>query len=137
MHNLYVYIAATIINCLNILGQIHFTVLYGDLEADYLNPIDLCSRINKLVLPEALVQCFGTFLYLITGNFITFLINLPLSVFNIRKIMNKTNKLDATEIFRTLKKNKTETTLKLTFYVFLFFYYVFFLIKNIIDYAST
>lgn len=133
MASVLLFIFAVIVNCINLFGQIHFTILYADLEADYINPIELCSRVNKLILPESLVHGFLTFLFLITGNIWTLLLNLPLFAFNANKFYTKTQLLDATEIFRTLKKHKRESFMKLAFYLLMFFFYLYKMIMALIE----
>jgi hypothetical protein len=53
--------------------------------SDYINPIDLCNRLNTYIVPEAAVHAFLTFLFLINGYWIALLLNLPLLAFNAKK----------------------------------------------------
>ncbi|RAL60035.1 hypothetical protein DID88_000661 [Monilinia fructigena] len=43
--------------------QVFFTIMYSDLECDYINPIDLCNRLNTYIVPEAAVHGFLDTLY--------------------------------------------------------------------------
>ncbi|TIB71143.1 cornichon [Wallemia mellicola] len=97
-------------------------IMFSDLECDYINPIDLCNKLNNFVLPEAAFHGFLTILFLICGQWLTFIINAPLLGFNIRKTINNNNFYDATEIFRTLSVHKKESFLKLAFYLISFFF---------------
>lgn len=54
-------------------------------RSDYINPIDLCNRLNTYIVPEAAVHGFLTFLFLINGYWIALLLNLPLLAFNAKK----------------------------------------------------
>jgi hypothetical protein len=99
--------------------------------SDYINPIDLCNRLNTYIIPEAAVHGFLTFLFLINGYWVALLLNLPLLAFNIKKyvfsklrivllvytlkrvntdrphrIVDNQHLLDATEIFRKLNVHK-------------------------------
>jgi hypothetical protein len=104
--------------------------------SDYINPIDLCNRLNTYIIPEAAVHGFLTFLFLINGYWIALLLNLPLLAFNVKKyvlatsrlhvhwcpftegwqiletqankcrIVDNAHLLDATEIFRKLNVHK-------------------------------
>lgn len=56
--------------------------LYG---SDYINPIDLCNRLNAYIVPEAAVHAFLTFLFVINGYWLTIILNLPLVAFNAKK----------------------------------------------------
>ena len=59
--------------------------MYSDLECDYINPIDLCNRLNAYIIPEAAVHAFLTFLFLINGYWLAIVLNLPLVLFNAKK----------------------------------------------------
>lgn len=74
--------------------------------SDYINPIDLCNRLNTYIIPEAAVHAFLTFLFLINGYWIALLLNLPLLAWNAKKIIDNQHLLDATEIFRKLNVHK-------------------------------
>lgn len=54
-------------------------------RSDYINPIDLCNRLNAYILPEAAVHGFLTFLFLINGYWVALILNLPLLGYNIKK----------------------------------------------------
>jgi len=98
-------------------------------HSDYINPIDLCNRLNTYIIPEAAVHGFLTFLFLINGYWLALVLNLPLLAWNIKKyvcvrrgalwdprwklhadqpfrIVDNTHLLDATEIFRKLNVHK-------------------------------
>jgi len=107
--------------------------MYSDLECDYINPVELCNKLNVFIIPEAAIHGFLTTLFLINGYWFSFLLNAPLLAFNVNKILNKNYLLDATEIFRTLSKHKKESFIKLGFYLFLFFYYLYRMIMALIS----
>jgi len=113
MGGAWLFILAVVANCVNLFGQVHFTILYADLEADYINPIELCSKVNRLIVPEAGLHAVISTLMLFSGYWFVFLLNLPIFAYNLNKIYHKTQLLDATEIFRTLGKHKRESFLKL------------------------
>jgi hypothetical protein len=54
-------------------------------HSDYINPIDLCNRLNAYIVPEAAVHAFLTFLFVINGYWLAILLNLPLLAFNGKK----------------------------------------------------
>ncbi|CAG8461506.1 4164_t:CDS:2, partial [Cetraspora pellucida] len=85
------------------------TIMFSDLECDYINPIDLCNKLNQFVLPEMLAHAFLNFAFFINGSWIAFAINAPLVAFNVQKISNNRHMYDATEIFRTLGQHKKES----------------------------
>lgn len=53
--------------------------------SDYINPIDLCNRLNTYIIPEAAVHGFLTFLFLINGYWVPLILNLPLLAWNVKK----------------------------------------------------
>ncbi|KAK2463154.1 hypothetical protein APHAL10511_004809 [Amanita phalloides] len=106
--------------------------MFSDLECDYINPIDLCNKLNQFVLPEYAVHAFLTLLFFLSGQWMAFLINLPLVVFNGYKVFGKAHMYDATEIFRTLPAHKKESFIRLAFYLMSFFYYLYRMIVALI-----
>jgi hypothetical protein len=54
-------------------------------SSDYINPIDLCNRLNAYIIPEAAVHAFLTFLFVINGYWLTIILNLPLVAYNAKK----------------------------------------------------
>jgi hypothetical protein len=57
--------------------------------SDYINPIDLCNRLNTYIIPEAAVHGFLTFLFLINGYWVPLILNLPLLGWNVKKYVHK------------------------------------------------
>jgi len=116
--------------------MVFFTIKFSDLESDYINPFSLCSELNAVVLPENGAHALLTFIFLITGQWVAFLINAPLLAYNVNKILNKKHMYDATEIFRSLPNHKNEAFVKLGFYLFSFFYYLYRMIWALVSEAS-
>lgn len=107
----WLFLFAVLINAVNLFLQVFFTIMYSDLEwseprrdwlsfrtylltpglSDYINPIDLCNRLNTYIIPEAAVHGFLTFLFLINGYWIPLIINLPLLGWNIKKYVFSMN----------------------------------------------
>lgn len=59
-------------------------------RSDYINPIDLCNRLNAYIIPEAAVHAFLTFLFVINGYWLAIFLNLPLLAFNAKKFVSPT-----------------------------------------------
>ncbi|KZO96137.1 cornichon [Calocera viscosa TUFC12733] len=113
--------------------MVFFIIMFSDLECDYINPIDLCNKLNQFVLPEMIAHCVLTMLFLLCGQWFTFLLNVPLVAYNINKVNQKNHMYDATEIFRTLSGHKRECFFKLGFYLLSFFYYLYRMILALIQ----
>ena len=54
-------------------------------DSDYINPIDLCNRLNTYMVPEAAVHGFLTIMFLINGYWVALVLNLPLAAYNAKK----------------------------------------------------
>ncbi|KAI7594815.1 hypothetical protein KC343_g17434, partial [Hortaea werneckii] len=54
----WLFLLAVLLNAVNLFLQVFFTIMYSDLECDYINPIDLCNRLNMYIVPEAGVHAF-------------------------------------------------------------------------------
>jgi hypothetical protein len=57
-------------------------------RSDYINPIDLCNRLNTYIIPEAGVHAFLTLLFLVNGYWLALILNLPLLAFNVKKYVS-------------------------------------------------
>ncbi|KAG9679571.1 putative ER-derived vesicles protein ERV14, partial [Aureobasidium melanogenum] len=128
----WLYLIAVLINAVNLFLQVFFTIMYSDLECDYINPIDLCNRLNTYIVPEAAVHAFLTILFLINGYWLALILNLPLLAWNAKKIFENQHLLDATEIFRKLNVHKKESFIKLGFHLVMFFFYLYSMIVALI-----
>ncbi|RDB25328.1 ER-derived vesicles protein ERV14 [Hypsizygus marmoreus] len=113
-------------------GMVYFIIMFSDLESDYLNPVDLCNSLNSLVIPENAIHAFLALLFLLSGQWMAFALNLPLVAYNANKIMKKSHMYDATEIFRTLDTHKKECFFKAGFYLLSFFYYLYRMIAALV-----
>lgn len=128
----FIFILAVIVNALSLFMEVYFSISYSDLECDYMNPIELCNKLNKFIVPKAAFHGVFSLILLLHGYWFVFLLNLPLLAYNANKIYSNNHLLDATEIFRTLGKNKKESFIKLAFHLFMFFYYLYRMIAALI-----
>ncbi|CDS02827.1 hypothetical protein LRAMOSA00230 [Lichtheimia ramosa] len=126
------FIFAVVMAALLLFAMVFFVIMFSDLECDYINPIDLCNKLNQFVLPEMATHAFLFFMFLINGSWMAMLLNLPLVAYNARKVMNHQHMYDATEIFRTLSVHKKECFIKVAFYLISFFYYLYRMIVALI-----
>lgn len=69
-------------------------------NSDYINPIDLCNRLNSYIIPEAAVHAFITFLFVINGYWLTIALNLPLLAYNAKKYVLPRTKPDVHTIWQ-------------------------------------
>ncbi|KDN36784.1 putative ERV14-ER-derived vesicles protein [Tilletiaria anomala UBC 951] len=132
----WLFLLAVLVSAGLLFTMVFYIIMFSDLECDYINPIDLCAKLNYFILPEMIVQAVLTALFLLSGQFIAFLINAPLVAYNANKFLSKNHMLDATEIFRTLSLHKKECFIKLGFYLISFFYYLYRMIVALIAETS-
>eukprot|EP00128_Syssomonas_multiformis_P006205 Colp12_sorted_trinity150504_noHs@24251 len=119
------FILAVIVAAVLLFGMVFFIIMFSDLECDYINPIDLCNKLNQFVLPEYIVHGVLTALFLLSNQWLPLLFNIPLAAFHAQKFLNKKHQYDATEIFKQLGKHKRDCLIKLGFYLLCFFYYLY------------
>lgn len=106
--------------------------MYSDLSCDYINPIDLCEKLNPYLLPEIGLHSFVALTMLLSGNWFSLILNLPILVWNFDKVFKKRIRLDATEIFRTVSRHQKESFVKLGMYLMLFLWYLYQMITTLI-----
>ena len=130
------YIIATILSCFPLFFAIFKITAFDELKSkqlksEYKNPIDLCSILNSLVLPEYITHFSLTLLFLCSGEWLTFLLNLPLLAYHVKRyknrpIMSRPGLYDPTTIMNTCNLNYAfrEGIYKAVFYLASFFYYL-------------
>lgn len=128
----WLFLAAVIWSAILLFCSVFFIIMFSDLECDFLNPIDLCNKLNQFVLPEMIAHAVMTVVFLLSFQWLSFLLNVPLLAYNVNKVMNKNHMFDATEIFRTLSQHKKESFIKLAFYLLSFFFYLYKMIAALV-----
>ncbi|EYU20720.1 hypothetical protein ABFS82_11G006300 [Erythranthe guttata] len=93
---------------------------FSDLEADYLNPYELSSRVNSVIVPEYLLQGAFCILFLVTGHWFMFLLSLPPAYYNLTRYLSQQHRIDVTEVFRVLNAEKKTRIIKLGVYIVFF-----------------
>ncbi|TFK74031.1 ER-derived vesicles protein ERV14 [Pluteus cervinus] len=121
----WLYLFSILVSAGFLFCTVYFIIMFSDLESDYVNPIDLCSRLNPLVVPEHGAHAVMTTLFVLSGQWVAILLNAPLVAFNVNKILKKGHVYDPTEIFRTVERHKMEVYIKLAFYLVMFFWYLY------------
>ncbi|PWN26600.1 hypothetical protein BDZ90DRAFT_233206 [Jaminaea rosea] len=128
----WLYLLAVLIAAALLFTMVFYIIMFSDLECDYINPIDLCNKLNQFILPEMIVHASLTLLFLLSGQWLVFLLNVPLVAWNAKKVMDKNHLLDATEIFRTLNSHKKQAFIKLAIFLLSFFLYLYKMIVALI-----
>ncbi|XP_078173315.1 cornichon family protein [Carex rostrata] len=105
----------------------------ADLEFDYINPYDTASRINKVMIPEFILQGTLSLLLLFTGHWIMFLLSLPFVYYNYTLYQKRQHLIDVTEIFNHVYKEKKRRLIKLGCLVVFLFLSLFWMIWSVLE----
>jgi len=134
------YFVALISDAFLIFFSIFHVVAFDELKTDYKNPIEQCKSLNPLVLPEYFLHGFFTLLFLLCGQWVSLIINLPLLAYHVnryrtRPTMSCFGLYDPTTIMNmdTLNKCQMEGWIKLVFYLGSFFFYLYGMITSLIE----
>jgi len=136
------YIVALISDVFLIFFSIFHIIAFDELKTDYKNPIDQCKSLNPLVLPEYLLHILITLLFLLSGEWLSLAINLPLVAYHVNRYLNRPvmsgpGLYDPTSIMGadSLNRYQKEGWLKLLFYLLCFFYYLYGMIITLVSKA--
>ncbi|CAD6208411.1 GSCOCG00003419001-RA-CDS [Cotesia congregata] len=133
------YIISLIVDAFLIFFVIFHVIAFDELKTEYKNPIEQCNSLNPLVPFEYGLHLLINFLFLISGEWFSILINAPLIAYHInryltRPVMSGPGLYDATSILNAnvLARCQREGWIKLGFYLFCFFYYLYGMITSLI-----
>ncbi|EDS25796.1 ER-derived vesicles protein ERV14 [Culex quinquefasciatus] len=110
---------------------IYFVIILSDLECDYLNAQQCCSKLNFWVVPKLSAHCFLAFVLLLNGSWILFIANAPMVVWLLYDLIKvPTGNLgiyDPAEIHNRgmVKRHLRDTMIGLGFYMIIFFVYLY------------
>ncbi|XP_022329240.2 protein cornichon homolog 4-like isoform X2 [Crassostrea virginica] len=117
---------------------VFFVITLSDLECDYLNATTCCSRLNKFVLPEIVVQSALALLLLITGHWILFLMYAPCTAWIVYLFVTKPSGnigfYDPAEIHNRhqLKAYMRDNMIKMGVHLIFFFIFLYWMIYSLI-----
>lgn len=60
-------------------------IAFDELKTDFKNPIDQCNTLNPLVIPEYATHILFNIVFLVAGEFITVLLNIPLIAYHVHR----------------------------------------------------
>ncbi|XP_031780147.1 protein cornichon [Nasonia vitripennis] len=134
------YIVALIVDAFLIFFAIFHVIAFDELKTEFKDPIDQCNSLNPLVLPEYGLHILINFLFLISGQWLSLFLNIPLIAYHInryrtRPVMTGPGLYDPTSIMNMndLNKCQREGWVKLAFYLMSFFYYLYGMISSLIQ----
>jgi len=125
------------VGCLLFL-TVYVVITLSDLECDYLNAQQCCEKLNKWIIPEIIAQGLLTVLLFIEWHYILFLINLPMTCWQVYKQFNVPSGnfgiYDPTEIHNrgNLKQHMRDSMIRLAFYLIFFFVFLYCMIISLL-----
>ena len=95
----------------------------------------MTQRLNQIVLFEYGTHIFLTILFLVTMNFLEFILNIPVAAYNVWLFLQGKHMLDEVKILQddNLAVLRKRELIKLIFFLFCFFLYLYNLIMSAID----
>ncbi|XP_012253437.1 protein cornichon homolog 4 [Athalia rosae] len=110
---------------------VYFVITLSDLECDYLNAQQCCSKLNMWVVPKIVGHVFLVLLLLLHGQWILMIINLPMALWLMYEYFTiPTGNMgiyDPTEIHNhgQLRKHQRDIMVYLGYYLIFFFIYLY------------
>lgn len=133
------YIIALITDVFLVFFAIFHVIAFDELKTGYKNPIEQCNSLNPLVIPEYGLHILTNFLFLISGQWFSLCLNIPLMAYHLRRyhtrpVMTGPGLYDPTCIMNAqyLMVHQREGWIKLAFYLLSFFYYLYGMISSLI-----
>ncbi|KZC09770.1 PREDICTED: protein cornichon homolog 4 [Dufourea novaeangliae] len=117
---------------------VYFVITLADLECDYLNAWQCCSKLNMWVGPKLKAHAFLEFLLLTHGQFVLFVVNLPMTVWLFYEYFGvprgNMGVYDPTEIHNCgqLKRHTRDCMIHLGYYLVFFFIYLYCMIISLL-----
>ncbi|XVE64981.1 hypothetical protein DITRI_Ditri07aG0145300 [Diplodiscus trichospermus] len=133
MGDLFVWLISFFVLIALLVLLVYQLMCLADLEFDYINPYDSSSRINKVVLPEFILQGVLCLFYLLTGHWVMSLLGAPYLYYNVRLYTQRQHLVDVTEIFNLLNWEKKQRLFKLAYLIVLLFFSIFWMIWSALE----
>lgn len=134
------YIIALIVDVFLIFIAIFHVIAFDELKTGYKNPIDQCNSLNSIVIPEYGLHIFINLLFLISEQWFSLCLNVPLIAYHVwrysnRPVITGPGLYDPTSIMnaQALSTYQREGWVKLAFYLLSFFYYLYGMVSSLIQ----
>lgn len=117
---------------------IYFVITLSDLECDYLNAQECCSRLNAWVMPKFIAHVFLSVLLLLHNHWILACLNLPMTFWLLYEAYTvpsgNLGVYDAIEIHNRgqIKRHMRDCMIYLGYYLIFFFLYLYCLITSLL-----
>lgn len=110
-------------------------ITLSDFECDYLNAQQCCSKLNFWMLPKFIFHAILVFIFLVTGHWVVFILNLPFITYlgyELYKVPpGNSGVYEPTEIYNRdkIKRYLRDCMIYLGFYLIIFFIYLYWYAK--------
>ncbi|KAK5643295.1 hypothetical protein RI129_007140 [Pyrocoelia pectoralis] len=117
---------------------IYFVITLSDLECDYLNAQQCCSKLNPWVAPKLIAHTFIVIFIGLQGHWLLFIINLPMIAWLTNEMVNiprgNIGLYDPTEIHNRgqLKRHMRDCMIYVGYYLIFFFIYLYCMIVSLL-----
>ncbi|CAG9864702.1 unnamed protein product [Phyllotreta striolata] len=117
---------------------IYFLITLSDLECDYMNAQECCSRLNQWTMPKLVAHVFVSTILSMHGHFVLVFLNLPMTMWLIYEILTipkgNLGLYDPTEIHNRgqIKKHMRDCMIYLGYYLIFFFIYLYCMITSLL-----
>lgn len=117
---------------------VYFIITLSDLECDYLNAQECCAKLNYWLLPKYIAQSFITFLLVLHGQVLLFILNVPMFAWltfeNFTIPRGNLGVYDPAEILNRgqLKKHLRDVMIYVGYYLIFFFIYLYCFILSLL-----
>ncbi|KAJ7848252.1 cornichon, partial [Mycena olivaceomarginata] len=133
----YLFLLAALIAAGLMFVHITYLIMFAEFEEHHINnmDMDLCNQLNKFVQTEHLAPAFLASVFLLSRNWMAFVLIVPLAAYNVKKRANFKNHLfDVGELkFRRVPwKHRKESFIKTGFYLLSFFFSIYSMIVALI-----
>eukprot|EP00049_Salpingoeca_infusionum_P011403 m.198345 g.198345 ORF g.198345 m.198345 type:complete len:142 (-) comp14921_c0_seq1:296-721(-) len=131
MEVLWMWLLALVVDLCLLFFMVFSLLALEEVRTDGRNPNDFAKSLNPYILPEYGVHAVITVLFLLTGNYWSFLVNLCLTGYHIYRYQTRGRKgpgiYEPTEMMsrRVMNAANIECAVKLGFYMLTFFYYLY------------
>ncbi|XP_064403485.1 protein cornichon homolog 1-like [Halichondria panicea] len=129
----FIFLLVMILAIVLLFMMVWHLIMLDELKNDYRNPVDFCTNLNRLVLPEYGIHILITVLLLGCGFWFTFIFNIPLLAYHIWRYLRRPSGMsgvglyDPTEVMNRaqLSLYTREGFVKIGFYVVSFLVYLY------------
>ncbi|KAJ7498198.1 cornichon [Mycena galericulata] len=131
----YLYMLACVMAACLMVLSVAFLIVFGEFEQNQIDKVELCNFLNRFVLSEHLAPFLLATLLFLSGQWLAFLITAPMAAYNLKKIRDKDYMFDVSQMkFRRVPwRHRKERFIKIGFYLFAFFFYLYCLIVVLVE----